>query len=628
MKDRDEKNFKNGIRRESIRDLKLTLVIAILLSIAFIQNAQAGYLVITSLPSGALVFIDGINQGYTPKSIDSIAVGSHTITLKLTGYQDWSQTVYGGGSLEISASLVPLNPIATTAAATQGKFRVGPSVTLRPVTDVIGSNQDGIVELFMNNPSLNDVALNVDIRVSMPTGIHVYGESFVQGVGAGVVGGTFSVPPGTSRTIILVIKADKSALIGSHTLMFTGLYWPGNNKDDYTPVSLTYSVDVKEASNNPESSEQWTPTPMITPIQTRFPKTVVEMTTKSSATAEPESSNSYIYAGIGGVLILLIAIITLKRKKSSQVIEMPKTALDSPADSISEAPGIYAKTAFGYKGATIIYKVKIENNTAKPISDIKVDPYVPNVFLLKEKEKSISLIEPRSSQTVTFEIRPTGECGDCSVSGRVNYYDTVLMERKDIQLEPKSLSIICPMLHRKEITEDAWRDLVSGLVKAEETTTDIPMDGEGLFGIISDILKDLNLFMLQPSINKAPQIFRGTARFYGEGVKGLRYAAQIEVVGGARKSKLILKAWAEKEDALTGFYHGVLDEIEKRVKVKEYIDDSIVQYNVHIGDKIGTLVKDSVVQRSTFGAGARKCPDCGREVEANEKFCLECGAKL
>jgi hypothetical protein len=33
---------------------------------------------------------------------------------------------------------------------------------------------------------------------------------------------------------------------------------------------------------------------------------------------------------------------------------------------------------------------------------------------------------------------------------------------------------------------------------------------------------------------------------------------------------------------------------------------------IHIGDKIGTLVKDSVVQRSTIGASA-KCPNCGRE---------------
>ncbi len=43
---------------------------------------------------------------------------------------------------------------------------------------------------------------------------------------------------------------------------------------------------------------------------------------------------------------------------------------------------------------------------------------------------------------------------------------------------------------------------------------------------------------------------------------------------------------------------------------------------------ISTQVRDSVIQRSTIGAGARKCPDYGREVEANEKFCPECGAKL
>gem|GEM_PF-3871468 len=34
------------------------------------------------------------------------------------------------------------------------------------------------------------------------------------------------------------------------------------------------------------------------------------------------------------------------------------------------------------------------------------------------------------------------------------------------------------------------------------------------------------------------------------------------------------------------------------------------------------------VQRTNIGDGARKCPDCGRGVEVNEKFCLECGAKL
>ena len=187
---------------------------------------------------------------------------------------------------------VPPTTAAPTATAvvTPGKFRVGPSVTLRPVTEVIEANSDGIVELFMNNPSLNDVTLNVDARISVPSGIHVYGESFGQGAGAGVVAGTFSVPPGTSRTIILTVKADKSARIGSHTLMFTGLYWPGDDKDNFQPLSLTYSVTVKEPSKDPDT-----------------PKT----------TAAPETPKSQI-PGFGAI-VGIFGVLTIARLLSRKI---------------------------------------------------------------------------------------------------------------------------------------------------------------------------------------------------------------------------------------------------------------------------------------------------------------------
>ncbi|MBU4492468.1 MAG: zinc ribbon domain-containing protein, partial [Euryarchaeota archaeon] len=196
----------------------------------------------------------------------------------------------------------------------------------------------------------------------------------------------------------------------------------------------------------------------------------------------------------------------------------------------------------------------------------------------------------------------------------------------------------------KEISLDVWRDSISVLIKAEENTKDIPVAGDNLFQRVSRTIKDeMSMYMLKPDVTKG-QPFNGVARFYAEGVTGSKYAAQIEVEGGIRKSKLILQAWAEKEDALTGFYYRILDEIEKRIDVKGYIDEPIIQNFIaghlitgqvgkiiDVGDKtiqVGTLVKDSVIQRSNIGASARKCPNCGREVEANEKFCLECGARL
>ncbi|MCK5725083.1 MAG: zinc-ribbon domain-containing protein, partial [Gammaproteobacteria bacterium] len=52
--------------------------------------------------------------------------------------------------------------------------------------------------------------------------------------------------------------------------------------------------------------------------------------------------------------------------------------------------------------------------------------------------------------------------------------------------------------------------------------------------------------------------------------------------------------------------------------------EGIIQYHVH-----KTEIKDNIIQRSNIDLGSRaQCPNCGSEVEANEKFCNECGEKL
>ena len=403
---------------------------------------------------------------------------------------------------------------------------------------------------------------------------------------------------------------------------------------DSTPQQQT-SPDQSSVSSGTDKQETETSyTPQITSTQTVTIKDI-------QSTPEPTSSSipsEYLYGGAGFALLflLLVALIKRKPKKSTEgmhlatsdpVLKQPESKPYVKPDPIS-TKNIDVKTAFGYKGAIIQYKVKIENPTSEPIGDVKISLYVPDVFLISESTKNIPMLKPGESKTATFEIRPTGECGDCEVSGRVVYYDYSAKKTSEIDILARSLSIVCLMLHSREISDAELRSLLSKLAKAEESTKEIDMPAETLFNISTRILRDMNMYMLEPEITSTPQLYNAVARFYAEGVKDLKYAAQIEVVGGAKKSSLILKIWAENEESLTGFYHGILDEIEKRVKVKDYINDSIVQQNIHIGDNIGAQVKDSVVQRSNIGVGERKCPNCGREVESNEKFCLECGAKL
>jgi len=191
-----------------------------------------------------------------------------------------------------------IEPTATETATpvpTEAKFRVGPTVTLRPVNDVINKSQDGLVELYMNNPSLNDVTLTADVQVSVPSGIHVYGAGFASGGAAGTVAGTFTVPPGTVRTININIKSEKT---GTFTVHFTGLYWPGDDKDAFQQISLTHPLTVGEPSPDPMD-----------------PKPTGEGGRK-------ELPYTYIIAGCLAVIaIVVIAMMIRKPPKTEVVIE-------------------------------------------------------------------------------------------------------------------------------------------------------------------------------------------------------------------------------------------------------------------------------------------------------------------
>lgn len=149
-----------------------------------------------------------------------------------------------------------ISPTPTATTIKEAKFRVGPVVKLRPLNDEVNKSADGLVELFMSNPSLNDVTLHVDAYVSAPSGIYVYGQGFGQAGAAGTVYGTFDVPPGTARTVYMNIKGEK---VGEFFIDFKGLYYPDDNKDAYNPISLQHPFKVREPSPEPKSSEPTNP---------------------------------------------------------------------------------------------------------------------------------------------------------------------------------------------------------------------------------------------------------------------------------------------------------------------------------------------------------------------------------
>ena len=210
----------------------------------------------------------------------------------------------------------PPTAVPAVFESVQSAFRVGPTVRLRPVNDVIDKDTDGLVEILFRNPVLNEPTMVVDLTVSLPSGLHLYGEGFATDTAAGAASGSFEVPPGQSRTIFLNLKAEKT---GRSIVHFSGAYWPKGNKDLFNPVSLTHPFVVNAPSPDPLSETPTNsiqmpnappPAPAAMPTQ---PEQGDPSVSCSLSPGPPAASNSGDLALLTLPLLALAGVIRLRR---------------------------------------------------------------------------------------------------------------------------------------------------------------------------------------------------------------------------------------------------------------------------------------------------------------------------
>jgi len=78
---------------------------------------SVGTIALSSVPTGANIYIDNSYKGLTPLSVSGVSNGNRTILLKSDGYHDWTKIVFvNGDSQTVSATLITVN--VTTAVTT------------------------------------------------------------------------------------------------------------------------------------------------------------------------------------------------------------------------------------------------------------------------------------------------------------------------------------------------------------------------------------------------------------------------------------------------------------------------------------------------------------------------------
>jgi len=98
------------------------------------ETAVNGSVYFTSSPQGATVWVDSVNKGTTPFTLDQVIPGSYTIRIQKTSYLDWADRVdvTAGNETTVSATLTYQDAV-TTATPVPTTIFVS-TATLPPTT--------------------------------------------------------------------------------------------------------------------------------------------------------------------------------------------------------------------------------------------------------------------------------------------------------------------------------------------------------------------------------------------------------------------------------------------------------------------------------------------------------------
>ncbi len=269
-------------------------------------NQQVGSISVSSVPKSASVYIDGIFEGMTNVVVGNLAVGSHTVMLKLTGYQTWTNTVAVNNqqTTYISATLTPVSSPST------GDLQVSSSPSGAAI--YLNGNYQGTT-LSTGPFSITGLNPGTYTTVLKKTGYTDYTTSTKIVAGSTAQVSAVLQPAGTpASTASAEITSDPSGADVYINNAYKGIT-PIAFQNVPIDTTQAYTVTIKLTGYEPYSASG-----KISPGQN---VQINAALTPSAQPAPAESSRTiwYIIGGIGIIaVIVVIAYVVMQRKKQEE----------------------------------------------------------------------------------------------------------------------------------------------------------------------------------------------------------------------------------------------------------------------------------------------------------------------
>ncbi len=198
--------------------------------------SQPGRVTVNSVPSNAQVFLDGSFRGMTPITINQVSVGTHTLLLRLSGYQDFQ----------------------TTFTLSSGEHRTA-NVTLQRDLP-----QDGTVKIqvdpFDARVSINGVDYGPaggELTLTLHAGTH---SLSVTRSGYNPYNVSFTLSGGEYKTIPVRLSPLQATVSIRSNPSGARIFIDGSNTGNQTPFQMTLSPGTYQVRLTREGYQDWTTT--------------------------------------------------------------------------------------------------------------------------------------------------------------------------------------------------------------------------------------------------------------------------------------------------------------------------------------------------------------------------------
>ncbi len=259
---------------------------------------------------------------------------------------------------------------------------------------------------------------------------------------------------------------------------------------------------------------------------------------------------------------------------------------------------IRSKTTVRFEGPNVIYMVMLVNVEKRPIYDILLKVNAPESLLTTTPSVKIPRLLPGKPEVVKITLRPTHVCGTVEISSELQFVNPRTDHVRNEEVPAVDLSIDAPIVYPRPVDTNEWMSTAKALINTAERIA-IPLPANAILDKLTETLKGVNMYALEPNIAESPSGLRAKLRFYCESVSE-KYATYIELMGEGGKTKLILRSFAQDKKLLIGYHHAVLDELDESLAIKQFIMDPLVKTNI---DSYKRPPPKGLIEAAQYGGG-------------------------